>query len=60
MLFYYGSANVIGNIFPEDLGNSLSFNAVSLVVLVVSNAFVMSTLANCKLVAPLHACRGLR
>ena len=57
MLFYYGGAKTIGNIFPDNLGDSLPFNAVLLVVVVVNDAFVMLTSANCKL-APLCTCGG--
>ena len=57
MSFYYGGAKAIGNIFLDDLGDSLPFNAVSLAAVVVSDAFVMLTSANCKL-ASLCTCGG--
>ena len=59
MLFYYSGPNVIGNIFPDELGHLLSFNAVSLAAEAVGYIFVILTLTNCKLVASLCTCRGL-
>lgn len=60
MLFYYTGANAIGNIFPDELGDSLSFNAVSLAAAAVGYSFVILTLTNCELVAALRSCRGSR
>ena len=60
MLFYYSGPNAIGNVFPDKLGDSLSFNAVSLAAAAVGYVFVILTLTDCKLVASLCACRGLQ
>ena len=58
--FYYGGANVVGNLFLDELGKLLPHNAVALAAAVVCHTFVALTSTNCGLAASLWTCRSLR